>query len=194
MGQDKATLDVAGTTLLDRTLAGVPVGVDVIVAGPPVSVGRAGVRFVREVPPGGGPVAGVKAALDAIDTAVVVVLATDLPLVGALPVALAESLLGSHPTGQPVDAVLAVDASGRAQQLCAAYRAEALRDAISANGSADGAAMRAVVARLNTATLSTRALRPTRGETAEIDPTWDIDTQQDVQALEDLLGHGINDS
>ena len=74
MGQDKATLDVAGATLLDRTLDGIPAAIDVIVAGPPVAVTRAGVRFVQEVPPGGGPVAGIDAALVSVTEPVVVVL------------------------------------------------------------------------------------------------------------------------
>ena len=44
-------------------LEGVPADVDVVVAGPPVAVARSGVRFVQEDPPGGGPVAGLDAAL-----------------------------------------------------------------------------------------------------------------------------------
>jgi molybdopterin-guanine dinucleotide biosynthesis protein A len=193
MGQDKATLDVAGATLLDRTLVGVPVAIDVIVAGPPVAVARSGVRFVQEAPPGGGPVAGIDAALAAVTEPVVVVLATDLPLVGSLPEALVRALEDTDDANPGPDAVLAVDASGRPQQLCAAYRADALRRAIAANGAASGAAMRSVVDRLRTSTLSTIAHRQVRGETVEVDPTWDIDTPEDLHALEDLFGQGPTD-
>jgi molybdopterin-guanine dinucleotide biosynthesis protein A len=129
----------------------------------------------------------------------VVVLATDLPLVGALPSALVEALFGVDPTlGSDVDttaaldALLAADASGRPQQLCAAYRADALRCAIADNGPPHGAAMRAVVERLRASTLSIIALSErsggeTRGGTAEVDPTWDIDTPEDLHRLEALL-------
>ncbi len=193
MGRDKATLDVAGGTLLDRTLDGVPADIDVVVAGPPVAVARSGVRFVQEDPPGGGPVAGLDAALALVTAPVVVVLATDLPLVGTLPAGLAQALLDGDDGDRAPDAVLAVDASGRPQQLCAAYRVDALRRAIADNGPANGAAMRSVVDRLRTSTLSTMALREVRGETVEVDPTWDIDTPEDLHALEDLFGQGTTD-
>src|SRR4051794_1034922 len=153
MGRDKATLAIGGRTLLERTLSGVPEAVPVLVAGPDVPLRRS-VAFAREEPPGGGPVAGLDAALRLASTDVVVVLATDLPLVGELPSVLAEELLHADPS---VDAVLAVDAEGRSQQLCAAYRADALRNAIAAGGAASGASMRGVVARLNTHTLEVGA-------------------------------------
>ena len=194
MGRDKATLDVAGVTLLDRTLAGLPAEVDVIVAGPPVAVARSGVRFVQEDPPGGGPVAGIDAALAAVSAPVVVVLATDLPLVGTLPASLVDALANGDDGAPGPDAVLALDAAGRPQQLCAAYRTDALRRAIDENGSANGAAMRSVVARLHMSTpLSVIAVREVRGETVEVDPTWDIDTPEDLHALEHLFDEADDD-
>ena len=190
MGQDKATLDVGGATLLDRTLADVPPEVPVVVAGPPVTMARPGVRFAQEEPPGGGPVAGVDAALALVVAPVVVVLATDLPMVGALPVALVRSLVDA-----PLkDAVLSMDVSGRPQQLCAAYRTDALRAAIAEGGTATGVAMREVVGRLRTSTLSIIARGEQRGETVAVDPTWDIDTPEDLHRLEALLDEGTNDT
>jgi molybdopterin-guanine dinucleotide biosynthesis protein A len=188
MGRDKATLNVGGTTLVDRTLADIPTDIDVIVAGPPVVVARSGVRFVQEDPPGGGPVAGIAAALCTVTAPVVVILATDLPLVGTLPADLVRALLDTEGAAAASEAVLAADASGRAQQLCGAYRADALRRAIAEGGPANGAAMRSVVERLNTSTLSASAHRAVRGETVQVDPTWDIDTPEDLQALHDLFG------
>lgn len=182
MGRDKATLDVAGASLLDRTLRGVPAEVAVVVAGPAVTVDRGGVRFVQEDPPGGGPVAGLDAALPLVTAPVVVVLATDLPLIGALPEALASGLVGEGPAVD-ADAVLAEDVSGRPQQLCAAYRTEALRRAIAEAGPAAGAAMRDVVARLQMSTVRVPAASPV----GAVDPTWDIDTPEDVQRLAELL-------
>ena len=183
MGRDKATLRVGGASLLDRTLAGIPADVPVVVAGPPVAVNRPHVRFVQEDPPGGGPVAGLDAALPLVTTPVVVVLATDLPLVGTWPVVLAGALADDEGEAAPFDGVLAEDASGRRQQLCAAYRVDALRDAIAAEGTAHGAAMRSVVARLHTSAV--RAINVSG--TTEVDPTWDIDTPEDVQRLTELL-------
>lgn len=172
MGSDKSTLDVGGRTLLDRTLSGVPSDTPVVIAGPAVAVERDGVSFALEDPPGGGPVAGLDAALALVRTPVVVVLATDLPLVGEVPAALVDAL-----SKQPAaDGVLASDASGRLQQLCAAYRVHALRAAIEAersDGSVHGSAMRSVVARLTLGALGASAA-------SGIDPTWDVDTPEDL--------------
>jgi molybdenum cofactor guanylyltransferase len=173
MGRDKATLEVAGRTLLERTLQQVPADVPVVVAGPPLTLDRPGVTFVQEEPPGGGPVAGLDAALTAVTTPVVVVLATDLPFAGRLPAELARSLRGSAPD---TDGILAAGPDGRAQQLCAAYRADALRHAIAANPPSAGAAMHRVLEHLRTSALSVGA-----------DATWDIDTPEDALRLAELL-------
>ena len=178
MGRDKATLAVDGRTLLERTLSGVPETVPVVVAGPEVPLTRSHVEFAREDPPGGGPVAGLDAALTRVTTDVAVVLATDLPFVGVLPSALAQELLRADPS---VDAVLAVDAEGRSQQLCAAYRVDALRGAIAAGGAASGASMRGVIARMNTRPLEAPAADGSAAAPgAMVDPVRDIDTPQDL--------------
>jgi len=187
MGRDKATLHVAGASLLDRTLAGIPADVSVVVAGPRVAVDRPGVRFVQEDPPGGGPVAGLEAALSLVTEPVVVVLATDLPLVGGLPMSLATALSRHGGQENGSDAVLAEDASGRPQQLCAAYRTGALRRAIEETGPAAGGAMRDVVARLRVDTVNVLGARKGTGGSPEVDPTWDIDTPEDVQRLTEIL-------
>ena len=188
MGTDKATLVVDGATLLERTLSGGPDDVAVVVAGPEVSlpdvVGRRRVTFAVEDPPGGGPVAGLDAALAHVATDVVVVLATDLPFVGRTPDALVTRLLA----GEGFDAVLAADASGRAQQLCAAYRTAALRAAISTGGPPAGAAMRDVVARLRVEVADVSAASDEGAAAAAIgDPTWDVDTPDDVARMTALL-------
>lgn len=180
MGSDKSTLDVGGRTLLDHTLSGIPSDTPVVIAGPAVAVERDGVSFALEDPPGGGPVAGLDAALALVRTPVVVVLATDLPLVGEVPAALV-SALGMQPAA---DGVLASDASGRLQQLCAAYRVDALRAAIEAersDGSVHGSAMRSVVARLTVEGLTVEGLGASEASAASgIDPTWDVDTPEDL--------------
>jgi len=202
MGRDKATLDLAGQTLLDRTIERIPDDVPIIVSGPVVPVERDGVRFVREDPPGGGPVAGVDAALGLVATPVVVLLAADLPFVGAAPKHLAEALLREADNDDsdddpPCDALMSIDADSRHQMLCAAYRTTALRDAIAANGDAHGASMRSVVARLRYTTLVVPSIGttddPTETYDQQLPPTWDIDTPEDFAAAVALLAHDVAD-
>lgn len=94
-GADKAAIEVAGATLLDRAVrAGAAAGVrrPVIVVGPARELAEADlVRFAREEPPSGGPVAALYAGLDALRAATaglsppthVLVWAVDMPGVDA---------------------------------------------------------------------------------------------------------------
>ena len=120
-GVDKSALVVGGITLLDRVLSAVrPVCDRLIVVGPQRPTGVAGVTFVSEAEPGGGPVPAILAGLQAAPGCdVVLVLATDLPLL--LPHHLRRLLdaLDDH------DAAAATD-DGRPNPLLAAYRAAAL--------------------------------------------------------------------
>ena len=174
MGRDKATLDLAGTTLLDRTLAGVPAEVEVVAVGPRVPVAR-DVAFCSEEPPGGGPVAAVDAGIALVHSPVVVLLATDLPLVGTLPSVLASRL---EAASADVDAVITIDGRQRMQQLCSAYRTQALQDAITAGGAAAGAAMRDVVERLRVITADVSDLG------ADQLAVHDVDTPEDLALVE----------
>ena len=168
LGRDKASAPVGGSVLLQRVISAIPGNAPVIVVGPPAAVdlGRS-FRLTREQPPGGGPVAGLAAGLQLVETDLIVALATDLPFLGGLPRRLAEGLGASN-----ADALVAVDALGRVQPLCAAYRTTALRAAISRLGDPDGAAMRALLARMRIERL------PTGGTT--VDPTMDVDTPADL--------------
>lgn len=112
LGTDKATTMVAGQRMIDRVLGQLP-DVPVIVVGPDPQV--PGVTVTREDPPGGGPAAGIAAALPLVDTPWVAVIAADMPL--AVPM-----LLGLHRIG---DAVVPVS-QGHPQPLSAWYRVAAL--------------------------------------------------------------------
>jgi hypothetical protein len=97
---------------------------------------------VREEPPGSGPAAGIGAGAAVAQTALIGVLAADMPfavpvLVGAL------ARLADAPA--EVDAVLPVDAGGRAQPLCAAYRRAALQARLAALGPVAGLPVRTVL-------------------------------------------------
>ena len=145
LGRDKTRVHVGGARLLDRLLRAIPAEVPVVVAGPSADELPRPVLWTREDPPGAGPLAGIGAALALVSTPSVVVLAADMPF--AVPVALAAlrhlepgdagpvgGLGPREPAlpGAPVDAVIPVDADGRRQPLCAAYRSQALRTALAA--------------------------------------------------------------
>jgi molybdopterin-guanine dinucleotide biosynthesis protein A len=80
-GADKGSLAWEGRALLDRVLDAVAEADEIVVAGPVVPTSRP-VRFAREQPPGGGPVAGLIAARRALEqrTGLLVVVAVDMPL------------------------------------------------------------------------------------------------------------------
>ncbi|KID31396.1 molybdopterin-guanine dinucleotide biosynthesis protein A [Prauserella sp. Am3] len=142
-GVDKPMLEVGGRTLLSRAIDAGTAGtagaraaaVDVVVVGPR-RAGVDGVRWVRERPPGGGPVAALAAGLSTVDAPVVVVLAADLKGVRPETVARLLSALG-EPSAQPgpddserPDGAVLVDAEGRRQWLLSVWRTAAARGAL----------------------------------------------------------------
>ncbi|MET8265069.1 NTP transferase domain-containing protein [Micromonospora arida] len=80
-GLDKPALPVGGRPMRDRVLAAVSDAMPRVLVGA-ADAGPAGVRVVREDPPGGGPVAAAAAGLALLDpdVSVVALLAADLPL------------------------------------------------------------------------------------------------------------------
>jgi len=146
LGRDKAAVVVGGLPLLDRVLrAAGPVAGRLLVAGPrrPLLAGTPVPTWCREDPPGGGPVAGVAAALAQVRTPRVFVLAVDLPfltvdalrvLAAAGPAAVAvdaagvdQGLLGVWPTAA-LRAALPVDPAGRSwRRVTAGIRAARVR-------------------------------------------------------------------
>jgi molybdopterin-guanine dinucleotide biosynthesis protein A len=122
-GADKAALEVAGATLLERALAATASAEEVVLVGEPAPTSRP-VTWTREDPPGGGPAAGLLAGLDALRERpeLVAVLAVDMPHVTAATVArLLTALEGT------ADGALLVDEGGRRQLLCGIYRWSALQ-------------------------------------------------------------------
>ncbi|WP_436772001.1 NTP transferase domain-containing protein [Yinghuangia sp. YIM S09857] len=177
-GRDKPALRVGGRTLLDRAVAACAGAGRVIAVGPERTT-AADVRWLREDPPGGGPVAAVAAGLAAVEAPYVLLLAADLPFVtrevtGRLLDALVRAAEGPGP--RP-DGVLLVDADGRDQPLLAAYRTEALRAALAAVGEPHGAALRRMLTPL--------ALE--RAADAE-GAAFDCDTWPQVRAARDRSG------
>jgi molybdopterin-guanine dinucleotide biosynthesis protein A len=172
-GADKASIDVGGRTLLERTIAALVDAAEVVVVGTEVPTSRP-VTFTREDPAGGGPAAGLLAGLRrfARTPALVVVLAVDMPLVSADTVR--RLVAAAHGDGAVV-----VDPEGRVQYLCAAYSVTGLERAWQATGrdSAHGLAMRRLVEELR--------LTEVAAVGAE---TRDLDTWEDLAELRETLG------
>lgn len=124
-GSDKTRAVLAGTPLLDHLLDGLPGDWTVVCVGEPRPTHR-DVTWCRENPPGGGPVAGISAALSVVDGPVVVLLGGDMPYAGGAAPDLAVRLARSP----ELDAVIGRDGDGRLQPLLAAYRTSSLRDAM----------------------------------------------------------------
>lgn len=199
-GVDKTQLTVGGRTLLDRVLAAASGARQVIVVGPErpiappaaaLSVTTAGqaepaeaavsaapgaarpIRWTLEEPPGGGPLAGLAAALelDECSSPVVVALAADLPFMHRQ---LVERLVEA--TAAPeTDAVALTDAEGQVQPLAAAYRREPLAAVLDAIGDPQNLGFRPLLSRLRI-DIVTDARAAT-----------DCDTPEDLRRLENIM-------
>jgi molybdopterin-guanine dinucleotide biosynthesis protein A len=121
-GRVKPQIVVGGRTILAAVLAAVPDAVQRVVVGPPQPVPD-GVLVVREQPPGGGPVAGLRAGLEHVTADVVAVLAGDLPF-------LTPGLIGDLRSRLTGDGVLVIDDAGRDQLLLGVWRTARLRAAL----------------------------------------------------------------
>jgi molybdopterin-guanine dinucleotide biosynthesis protein A len=127
-GRDKPALKVAGWPLLDHVLLATSAASSRIVVGPSRrSIGEP--VFCREQPAGGGPAAGIAAALPRITQPLVALVAADLPFVGAALAPLRSELA----TGRCEAAVL-TDATGRPNYLAALWRSDSLRRVVAEIG------------------------------------------------------------
>ncbi|WP_411577260.1 NTP transferase domain-containing protein [Streptomyces sp. HUAS TT20] len=126
-GVDKPAVRVGGRPLLDRVLAACAGARATVVVAEPRPTARP-VRWAREEPPGGGPVAALDAGLrrtasQDVPAEFTVVFSADLPFLEEDTV---RRLVTALRTGGAEGALL-VDADGRDQPLVAAYRTAALR-------------------------------------------------------------------
>lgn len=144
-GADKASMEIAGLTLLEHVLGALAEVPDVVVVGEEVLTSRP-VTFVREDPPGGGPAAGVLAGLSGFPRPprLLVVLAVDMPMVTT-------ATVGRLLLSTDEDGALLVDEDGRRQYLCAIYSGAALALAAPPLEEQPGMSMRSLVAGLRLA-------------------------------------------
>ena len=130
---------LAGWPLLDHVLlAGSAASRRIVVGASRYGIGET--VFCREEPAGSGPVAAINAGLRQVQQPVVLVLAADLPFVGAALGPL-RALLASRPdTG----AAVLVDPAGRVNYLAAAWRTAALYAALDRLGEPAGRPVKAL--------------------------------------------------
>jgi molybdopterin-guanine dinucleotide biosynthesis protein A len=125
-GGDKLGASIAGRTVLDSLLSGVPATWDVVCVGPRRETPRP-VTWTREHPHGSGPLSAVGAGVAEVLSLVTVVVAGDMPFAGTS----LERLVATLDTApDDIAAVVATDADGYANPLLAAYRTDSLRAAI----------------------------------------------------------------
>ncbi|PYC68836.1 bifunctional protein IspD/ispF [Micromonospora arborensis] len=206
-GVDKPALPVGGRPMRDRVLAAVTDATPRVLVGTADAV-PAGVRVVREDPPGGGPVAAAAAGLALLDSdaTLVALLAADLPLLtraaigsllthldretidtepaggGSAPAPPARSGLGGSERGP--DGACFVDGDGRRQSLCGVWRVAALRAeldrlTVERGGNLAGAPVRALLANLVVREV------PWSGDGPP--PWFDCDTDEDVRRAEEWV-------
>lgn len=172
-GRDKTREPLGGTTVMDHLLSSLPLGWMVVCVGQRRATTRP-VRWCRESPAGGGPVAGIAAGLadlESLRARICVVVGGDMPFAGTVVPALVEVL-----NAQPgVDGVLAADPDGRLQPLLAAYRCQALWAALPRE--LGGARLMAVVDALPTATVL-----------CDSQATLDVDTPEALEQAQHLAG------
>ncbi|MCX5196200.1 molybdenum cofactor guanylyltransferase [Streptomyces sp. NBC_00249] len=177
-GADKPALHVGGRALLDRVLDACADARATVVVGARRATARP-VRWAREDPPGGGPVAALDAGLRQTTAELVLVLSADLPFLDRDTV---HALLDAAASdGAPLDAtasdgVLLRDPDGRDQPLVAAYRTEPLRRELALLATEHGhlrdLPLRALTAELDLATITAAAPLA----------SFDCDTWEDLAA------------
>ncbi|MEU5765862.1 NTP transferase domain-containing protein [Streptomyces asoensis] len=168
-GADKPGVRVGGRALLDRVLAACAGARTTVVVAEPRPTARP-VRWAREDPPGGGPVAALDAGLRRTAADDVLVLSADLPFLAADTV---RRLLSTLRTGR-AEGVLLTDADGRDQPLVAAYRSAALRRELAALAADPGGLTGLPLRRLTAGLDLTRVPDPVA--------SFDCDTWDDIAA------------
>ncbi|MFE4307478.1 NTP transferase domain-containing protein [Streptomyces sp. NPDC056891] len=179
-GADKPGVRVGGRALLDRVLAACRGADRTVVVGdsrPTVHP----VRWTREDPPGGGPLAALDAGVREIRAGagagvgetgadVLLVLSADLPFLDEDTV---HRLLGALADAPDAEAALLTDAGGRDQPLVAAYRATPLRRELARIAEERGTLAGGPLRQL------TGALRLTRVAAGPL-ASFDCDTWEDI--------------
>jgi molybdopterin-guanine dinucleotide biosynthesis protein A len=169
-GRDKPGLVVGGQTIIESVVAAGAGAGRITVVGPRRD-GLDGVVFVREDPPGAGPVAALRCGLAEVSAPWVAVLAADLPFLRAEHIT---ALINAGLADATAPGALLVDDDGREQWLAGCWRTAVLRAALDGY---PGESLRGLMRPLNPVLLDP-ALAVASGEP----PPWlDCDTPEDVK-------------
>jgi molybdopterin-guanine dinucleotide biosynthesis protein A len=140
--------------------------------GGPGARGGEQVRYTREDPPGGGPVAALRCGLAEVSAPDVVLLAADLPFLRPVHV----TRLLAAVAGPPARGAALLDASGRSQWLVSCWPAAVLRAALEGYM---GSSLRGVLGPLEP------VLLPDETAAGEPPPWLDCDTADDLRVARD---------
>jgi molybdopterin-guanine dinucleotide biosynthesis protein A len=141
-GSDKSQAKIAGKSLIAIILGSIPSEFKVVIVGEDPKIESSQYQCVLEEPIGGGPLAGFKAGLDASESELVALIATDMPFASGLVLNLINSIRVHD------DAVMYVDAKGFKQPLAALYRSASVKRALADMGQLDGKSMRELISHL----------------------------------------------
>lgn len=161
-GKDKSQAMLNGRTLLEFATEGLS---NLIVVGPKSNVEAS---YISESPEFGGPVAGIAAGMNLVDSEIVGIFAVDMPFAPRLIRELEVALVN--------DAALPLDRDGFAQPLAALYRSAALRRALSEFELLQNQSMKSLVAKLQVDLV----------KVSNPDLLKDIDTESDLAEAIDL--------
>ena len=171
-GSDKSLARIDQLSLIQTLLTSLPLEIEITIVGPKLEEPTRAVRYTREGPIGGGPVAAIDAGVALIDTEYVAVIATDMPFASQI----VEVLLDTIPFFE--DAIIPMDSRGVRQPLCALYRTQALVNAIKQLGSTQGQSVRKLIQTLSVKEFS---LAPNLARIL-----LDVDTPSDLERAKDL--------
>ncbi|MFC4125291.1 NTP transferase domain-containing protein [Nocardia rhizosphaerae] len=171
-GVDKPAIVIGGRSMLDAALAAVRGCGEIVVVGPHRPELDTGIKQVREVPPGSGPVAAIGTGMSALGAGAapwIVVLAADLPFLTADTV----TELLRRANESTTEAVFAIDGSGRPQYLVGVWRRDALAATLARLDALVNQPMKAIV--------------PTETTLVELPGTADCDTEEAVRRAREHL-------
>ena len=164
-GSDKLAHSLEGRPLLDHALDAVADARRTVVVGPQRPTQRR-VTWTREVPAGGGPLAGLAAGLRFTTTDYVVVLAGDMPRASQAVHALLQA------AGAAPEVVVMTDDDGRIQPLTALWQRARLERRVNEIGEVQGAAMMTLYDGLHPTTI-----RAVTGALVDVDTPDDLTTE-----------------
>jgi len=179
-GFSKLDADLAGRTVLDRTIDAVATTCDEILVVGRLDGPRADVRYLADEAAFEGPLVALAAGLELARADMAVVVGGDMPLLESALIGLLVDRLRSSPA---IDAVV-LDDTIEPRPLPVALRRDAGAEAVRRVLEAGGRSMRALVAALSTAAIPPsdwRAIDP------NADWTLDIDRPEDLAAARRLV-------